>query len=200
MGRTRGRPGPRTGCPRAGRPRQILAGCRSLPDKSIAARPVKLRFRSAARTADSWVVALRVRGMPSRRDRGDCTTQSERYSRCTSGTDARTTGDRVRPRARVHSGPRSPFEYDCEEFPLPENREVRAIAVRAGRIWILTPDTLMEHDGERVFRDVALWYGWDMRGGIGHRASGIGHRAFVALLSALLGLGSSACAPAWDSW
>ena len=175
MGRTRGRPGPRTGCPRAGRPRQILAGCRSLPDKSIAARPVKLRFRSAARTADSWVVALRVRGMPSRRDRGDCTTQSERYSRCTSGTDARTTGDRVRPRARVHSGPRSPFEYDCEEFPLPENREVRAIAVRAGRIWILTPDTLMEHDGERVFRDVALWYGWDMRGGIGHRASGIGH-------------------------
>ena len=29
----------------------------------------------------------------------------------------------------------------------------------------------MEPDGERVFRDVALWY-VGLRGGIGHRASG----------------------------
>lgn len=53
-------------------------------------------------------------------------------------------------------GPIARFGYTLDEFALPDATSVKAIAVRAGRAWILTRDTLMEHDGIQVFRETAL--------------------------------------------
>lgn len=47
---------------------------------------------------------------------------------------------------------------------LPDGTNTRAIAVRGARIWVLTPDTLLEHDGTRVFRATSLCGGENKHG------------------------------------
>ena len=59
-------------------------------------------------------------------------------------------------RPECPQGPIASFGYTFDELPLPDATVVKAIAVRGGRAWVLTNDTVMEHDGKRVIRETAL--------------------------------------------
>jgi hypothetical protein len=63
------------------------------------------------------------------------------------------------PEPECPRGPIATFGYTLDELALPDATTAKAIAVRGGRVWILTPDTLMEHDGKRVVRETALCVG-----------------------------------------